>query len=499
MRPALALLLVAAPALAQAPPEAPQFAIERLRVAGRLTAVHAEDLDGDGRRDLVALYADGQPPSVKRRIAVFFDRNGFRAAPDQVMDAPPGASFVQAVDVVGDRKRELLFADAQGLACLPLGEHGFGAPRRLLDVAGLALLPEEEELPWIEVARDWDGDGALEILLPTVDRVAVIARGPDGEWRRAGDLALPPRASYAVRGEQFEPRSRNYWFRAALVVPELTRGDWDGDGHPDLLAVVDDDVTVFRGQPGGGFAGAPAAQVHLGARTAAETARGNASVQVSVLDLDGDGVVDLVVNKVVGGLGNMRAQTGFWYGRKGGGWGRPAQVLQREGFAGALSFADLDGDGHPELIECATAIGFGDVARILFSRRLSVTFAVHRNRGRAGFSRDADAERPIDFPVDYSVGVDLDGPFPSLGGDFDGDGRPDFVGPKDVGALAVWRGGGKALIDEYPRAIVHLPLSRYFRVVDLDGDKRADLVVWYRFVADRQGEIAVLRNTGKGW
>jgi len=494
---AFAAALAARAAAADQFPEPEQFATERLRVAGRLTSVHAEDLDGDGRRDLIALFVDGQPPAQRRRIALFFDHRGFRAAPDQVLDAPAGASFVTAADVAGDARRELLFADAQGLGYLALGEHGFGDARRLVAVAGLALLAEEDELPWLDVARDWDGDGKVEILLPAVDRVHVIARNADGGWSVKSELQLPPKASYLVRTDSFEPRARNYWMRAALVVPELFTGDFDGDGRADLVAVVDDEVSVFRGAPGG-FSTAPAARVRLGARTADETARGNAQVQVSLLDLDGDGILDIVVNKVVGGLGAMRAQIGVYHGKKGGAFGKPTQVFTREGFAGALQFADLDGDRRPELIVCHAEVGFAEAARIVLSRRLSATFEVYRNRGRAGFSERPDAERPIDFAVDYSTGADLDGPFPTLA-DFDGDGAPDLVGPKEAGALAVWRGGGKALLADYPRAIVHLPLTRYYRALDLDGDRRADLILWYRFVAERQGQIVVLRNTGKGW
>jgi hypothetical protein len=136
---------------------------------------------------------------------------------------------------------------------------------------------------------------------------------------------------------------------------------------------------------------------------------------------------------------------------------------------------------------------------VVLRRRLGVSFAVHRGRARGGFDERPDADLPVDFPVDYSAGAELDGPFPSLDGDFDGDGHPDFAAPKGEGAIGVWLSGGKQLLSEYPRAIVHVPLTRYWKVVDLDGDKRADALLYYRFHAEREGEIAVLRNTGRGW
>ncbi|MSP62334.1 MAG: VCBS repeat-containing protein [Myxococcales bacterium] len=499
------LLLVAVPAAAQTPPPvfppAPQFEIDRLRVPGKLISVHAEDLDGDGKRDLVAIFTQGAPGQIRRKIGLFYHRGAFRPELDQVLEPPAGASFVDVADVAGDARREILFGDAQGLSYLSPGPKGYGAANPLFAITGLVLVPDEEDLPFLDVARDWDGDGKEEILLPLPDRVALIAR--DGSepptWQKRVDLMLPPRVTYAVRGDVHEPRARNYWLRAVITVPELYRGDFDGDGRSDLIAVIDDTVTVFKSDPATIFAATPTAQVKLAARTEAEAARGNATVQITVRDLDGDGVADLAVNKVSGGMGTMRGQTAIYLGKKGGGYGRPAQLLTREGFAGALLFGDLDGDGRPEMVECHNGASFGEIVRIVLSKRIALNFAIRRNLGAKGFSTVPEGDRPIDFTVDYSAGAELEGSFPSLEGDFNGDGKRDLAGPKGDGALGIWLGGGKTLLDEYPKAIVHLPLSRYWMVTDLDGDRRADVVFYHRFRGDMQGQIAVLRNTGRGW
>lgn len=491
-------LALAAPTVAPLPP-APQFAIDTLRVPGRLSSVHVEDIDGDGKRDLLAIFCDGAPPHVRRQLAVFLHRGAYHSAPDQILAVPAGASFVDLADLDGDGRSELLFGDAEGLSSLAFGPHGYtGAPVRLAAIAGLLLLPDDEDLPYLDVARDWRGDGKAAIVLPLIDRLALLTRATDGSWSRSGDLPLPPRAAYAVRDDLRDPRSRNYWLRAVYTVPELHLADFDGDGRPDLVAVLDDTITVFRGDAATLFDPHPLARIPLGARTEAEAERGNAIVQVTVRDLDGDGIADLAVNKVTGGISAMRAQTGFYYGKRGGGFGKPAQVIVREGFAGSLLFADLDGDGRPELVLPHTAVGFGEAVRIVLARRLSLGFAVYENLGPKGYAAQPTVDLPIDLAVDYSAGAELDSPFPTLEGDFNGDGRPDLAAPRGDG-LGVFLGGGKSLLAEYPKAIVHVPLSRYLQVVDLDGDRRADVVLYHRHKADRQGQIVVLRNTGQGW
>jgi hypothetical protein len=194
----------------------------------------------------------------------------------------------------------------------------------------------------------------------------------------------------------------------------------------------------------------------------------------------------------------MRAATAFHYGRRGGGFGPPAQVIEREGYAGALAFADLDGDGKPDLVSPHADVGLGAMARVLLSKRMSVGFEVRKNRGRE-FSPQPDTVRDIDFAVDYSVVADLEGAYPSVAGDFNGDGKADFIGQYGKDALGVWLGGGKSLLAADPKAVVRIPPSRYFFVTDLDGDRHADAVVFYRWQAELGGVILVLRNTRQGW
>jgi len=235
----------------------------------------------------------------------------------------------------------------------------------------------------------------------------------------------------------------------------------------------------------------------LGVRNEAETVRG-AHVHTTVRDLDGDGVADLVVNKIAGGLGQMRAQTGFYFGKKGGGFDPPSQMLQREGYAGALQFADLDGDGKLDLVMPHVSVGLADMARVVLTKKMLIGWEARRNLGRK-FSVDPETVKDLDFPVDYSQLADIDGPYPSVAGDFNGDGKADFVAANGADQLGVWLGGGKSLIAADPKALVSVAPSRFYLVTDLTGDKLADLIVFYRSREALSGIVMVLRNTGRGW
>jgi hypothetical protein len=264
------------------------------------------------------------------------------------------------------------------------------------------------------------------------------------------------------------------------------------------MTVLDDVLEVHKGGAGPSvFTPKPVARHLLGVRTEGEVRLG-APVHTTVRDLDGDGVADLVVNKVAGGLGQMHAQTGFYFGKRGGGFEPPAQLLQHEGYAGALAFADLDGDGKLDLVMPHVSVGLTDMARVVLTKKMTVGWEARRNLGRA-FSARPETVKEIDFPVDYSQLADIEGPFPSVAGDFNGDGKADFVAANGPDQLGVWLGGGKTLIAESPKALVHVTPSKHYFVTDLDGDKHADLVLFYRARDPLTGTVVVLRNTGRGW
>jgi len=478
------------------------FRVERLRVPGRVTGVQAEDLDGDGKRELVVSFTSGRAAigggGGQRQLAVFSagGKGGFGAAPE-VLRAPPGAVFADIADLDGDKRRSILYADQKGVYAWRRGEDGrFDASaKQVVQVRGLLALPDDAELPFVDLARDWDGDGKSEMLVPILDGVAVFARD-GGAWARAGTLRIVPAASHMIRTQMYEPRLRNFTARVTYVVPELVSVDWDGDGKLDLCAVYEDVVQVHKGT-GNGFATGASMRHLVSAKTAEEVSRASAHVTVMVRDVDSDGVADLVVNKLSGGLGQMRAETVFYYGKKGGGFDPPAQVLKREGYAGAISFADMDGDGRPELVMPHVSVGLAEMARALVSKRMRVDWEVRKNRGRS-FSVEADAVKEIDFVVDTSQLADIDGPFPQAGADFNGDGKGDFVAMNAPGQLGIWLGGGAQLLAESPKVILHVQPSKQMLVSDLDGDRRAEIVLFYKG-KEASSEVVVAWNTGQGW
>ena len=187
----------------------------------------------------------------------------------------------------------------------------------------------------------------------------------------------------------------------ALLAP----GDWNGDGHPDLLARASDGrLLMYRGNGTGGFFANPSSQIGSGWQ-------GFTALLVPG-DFSGDGRGDILARKSDGALLMYRgdAKGGFVTGtgeHVGSGW---------QGFTALLAPGDWSGDGKADVLARA-----GDGKLFLY-----------RGDGDSGFIGGAQ-----------QIGSGWQG-FTAMiaGGDFSGDGEPDILARNADGLLFMYRGNG---------------------------------------------------------
>lgn len=460
-----------------------------MKPEGRPDSVLTHDLDGDGLGDL--LLRD------RRRVSVFFLRpDGPPSTPDLAFDLPDDAVFVDLSDVDGDGAGDLALMTPEGVKVVRFtGREASAASRfEALCRDDLVLRPvPAADVRWSDVLFDIDGEGGEDALLATDEGYRVFLRGAvDGGFRPGGLVPVAP-----VGSIDLSPRSDLGVVSQTLEMPRVFTGDVEGDGRPELLTFDGRVVRVFARPPDDAPDGA---WLLLDERALYDTEVSLpeeylSSRLIEVADLDGDGRAGLMVVRSMEGALDFFATSDA---------GRFAErrTLQLEGWILPPDLIDLDGDGRVDLVApTVEEIGYLKLAKIFVSQGFQMRFWTFKNRPGVRFARTPDEVREITVPLKYDTSggrasVEYQA-FHSFDGDFDGDGVHDFVVKTGADVLGVFRGTSDGAFSaepdvmiEIPDASAHLSVEEY--LFDLDRDGRCDLLLHYRGAGELGDEYRLL-------
>ncbi len=501
-----------------------------LDLPGAPAAVIPADVDGDGRRDLVIVVASNQWDEVAITesstmdnvqglvdvmtiVPAVIDRREAR-----VYRALPDGSYAPPLSLALPLSVLALEAGPPGTPVVALTDEGASVLR--LDPAGAPRLE-----PWIadppvmagtgnflgdlELMQDVNGDGLPDLLLPARDGLAVyLARPEKGLARKAASRLRVPGEAFRSAGD-LEHR---------YPLPRVA--DVTGDGRPDL--VFRDPVkrwrSVWVARNAGQGRFQPAVEVVLGAGDP------KAPNPVWLGDLEGDGRAEVVLRQSLddpksGGIRKElekarqpRARLTFRRLSKDlvpektayrtfdiVGWGLEEGEAGTEGNEIDLpgGFQDLNGDGKPDLVTMTLDLGVTKLLGSLATKRLNVglDFHVWCQEKDGGFRAVKGLDLSGTFRFDLN---DLRVSQISLfSGDFDGDGRADFVQIGRGKRVTIHRGRPDCSFPADPDMAFDLreeprDLS-LVRIRDLDGDGRADLYVVHPQRAVEEGFVPPVR------
>lgn len=497
---------------------------QAIELPGAPAAVLSADLDGDGRRDLVVVVTSTRWDQIgieesthldavqglvevmtvvpalmdRRELRVFLGRpEGGFAATAAAMTLPPSVlSLLQ-----GPPGLPVVALTDDGLSALRLAPGGEGgAPALSLDpilADRPALAGSGNFLPDLPLFHDLDGDGRPDLLLPAADGIHLYLATPGG-------LAATPAARLAPPA--MEPWGRFSPLVEHYLLPEVR--DVDGDGRPDLLLRHPrrgwSSTRIVRNlsRPGRLRFAPPVALVLARTPRPAVRDRNPGPEVVWVGDVDGDGRAEVVTQEEVEPPEDAGMRQELEHAR------RPPQVyrfyrlrsdltmepapyqeLTATGYAFAGDsdvhlpggFQDLDGDGRQDLVTLTLDFSLFQAVRVLAVKRISIGLDFHL------WCQRADG-RLLPVPgLDLSgkFTLDLDnlsiGHLSQLSGDFDGDGKSDFLQMGRGRDVEVHRGGAGCVYAARPDLELRLREAprdlNLVQVRDLDGDGRADLLI----------------------
>lgn len=500
-----------------------------LDLPGAPATVIATDLDGDGRSDLAVVVAITEWDQIGTTESTRLDEVEGLVEVLTIVPAlldrrelhvfrgrPEGGFATSAPPLVLEPRVLSIEAGPPGVPLIALTDDGLEAIR--LETVGESpqlrfepLLSERPVLagsrhflPRLGLVVDLDGNGREDVLFPAEDGAAIYLASAQG-------LATVP-AGRVVYGR--EDHARREGVVRFYPLPEV--GDLNGDGLPDLLlrhpTRGTDLPRIARGLGAGRFAPLVAPLGEIEARKA------DASPPVVFVgDLDGDGRAEYVTQEETEPAGDglrqemrhaKRPPQIYRFYHSYPNFSReqaPYQQLEAVGYAFEGNeevplpggFQDLNGDGRLDLVTLTLDFSMLQAVRILATRRLSVGLDFHV------FCQSGDGRfQPV-------VGLDLSGKFnldldhlrlgrlAQFAGDFDGDGRADFLQMGRGKTVTVHRGRDDCSYPTGPDLAIDLEAApsdlALVEVRDLDGDDRDDLMVIQPRKAAEPGTTAPVR------
>jgi len=424
-------------------------------------AVHAADVDGDGDLDVIVTRVVDDSWGWVENLGGTFGAL-------QVVDTVDSPEDVVAADLNGDGLDDVVVAGRIDGLLRRYDSTGSGFAPGV--VVGTGSVPAQLHL------ADVDGSGTLDLLLADGDGLSWYAEAVPG----------PPQ-----------------WLTAAAQAGKaVTTGDVDGDGVVDVVGAVFDWVYY---SPGYGYDTPPLIYVYPGlgggsfglgvVAVSPEDQR-----DLTLGDLDGDGLPELVAARSYDGVLAVHRNQGGTFGGPnvvGTACNDPEQLICAD--------LDADGDDDVVAVcGWAGVVSYEHLGDRFGPQQVLIELDVPTDVGAGDFDGDGDldlavCERTEVHVLDQTPGgfvtttVTAGGAFPGncsalMVADLDLDGDPDVI-TTDLGDLRVWENAA-GLVQPGLSAAEDVGFIDSFGVGDLDGDGLPDVVT-----AD-YGEVFLHRGDG---
>jgi hypothetical protein len=445
-----------------------------LTLPGRVELTYYEDIDEDGLVDVLGVYRGNDVDDPPRNVVVYFQRpDGFPTAPDLAYRVPDEVCVIDLGDVAADSPgRELVMLDGSSVRWLPLqrpsadaGNEEGSPPRLLVEVDPLFARAQRLGLAKRDFAQELDESPRATLFIPRTEGYRVYY--PDDEYATYQDF--PIEHTHRVR-------SNSYSVQAATI----HLADVNGDGHDDLAMSHLDKLQVHF-QVDERFETAPGLDLDLEVITPLDREAPEPIedlVGFDIEDFDGDSLADLFLWKTIvrkKAVINDKKQYQMFRNRNGSFPVLPDQAFILKSFD-RPEVLDLDGDGRLDMVTGYLDFTLGNIIKALLAKRFSIELSFFLF-GDDGFPPQPDEERSFKIHFSLSNMDENFQPAVEIKGDYDGDKNLDFLLQTEDDRVEIFLADRASdhLFEKDASVRLKTPACEHAYVADFNGDGRADM------------------------
>jgi hypothetical protein len=488
------------------------FNIYDLNVEGQQVDYLIDDLNKDGKNDCLFFHTKKER-SISRHFSIFYQTvNGFSSKADQSFEIDPEAIVFDLSDIGAKPGKEIIFFTSTGLFYYEQEQgHYKQTPKTLLKTDSIFKLADRSFMENLDFARDLDGDGIDEIMIPGFNNYLVYRRHINGNYRLESTLDVRMQSSI-VSSKEVTP-----YLISSFVTPNIVIADYNRDQRDDLIIVQDTYIKVFFQDEQGNYSNNNAATVYLGfeitpaysrkLRNLNPEQRDRLSEKTGIRclkDINGDGLLDIIIEtlSLKGGALNPKRKCSVYFGKEAPGDSRKGAIFRKvpdhvvdHGFQVRTWVVDLNDDKKLDIMVPVVELGLFNIISILFTGYIDVTSYVYLMDATGQYPEEPDTV--ITFTIEFDrtarreAVVDFEG-------DYNGDGRIDLLGA-DQDNLVIHYGPKDGNMSEDPDVVfpVEIPDNgKKVKPAKINADAKSDVVIIYPHIRDnntvRRNNVRIL-------
>lgn len=456
-----------------------------LALEGRLRQLTLEDVFPAPGKEIVVLERSGSYPGWQIALSIWgLDSKKRRFQKHFKIQLPQNTVFYRFIKNPEKETSDLLLVLPESTQLWSFARKKWSISSRLKISQGFGVSQPGHAAPLpISVGKE----NAREFIVPQREGLLRL-RVENKKLLRVGTYPILPRGYFRSSTETL-PFELPFWVRGSFWYPRIVFGTI---GESVLLSPWMDEVDVIP-------LSNPKAKNRIHFHELSEQERDDAQSYVVTVpqDLNGDGQTDFLVNKFQGQATSLQAKTTIYLTDPKGRVPAKGIELKARGnrAAGAVPI-DINQDGKQDLGVASSQFNVWAVVRALIKKRVKIWFSFYLYHPEGYHLKKPDFEREISFRFSL-IDLDIEGFFPNLDGDFNGDGYPDALYARDRKQLTVLLQDPKKKerFPAVPSGTYDVSVPRQFRIGDLNGDKRTDVVLYERRSQGNR-KVIVLLNSG---